>query len=164
MKGRVLDVGGGLGEYLPYFNASHITVLDYDEETLDRLKHDDKVVADAVHTPFQDNLFDCIWACAVAEYLNDPIESFIEEMKRICVRGGYIAILVPNGKSPWDRIKKLFGLKTWGELENVKWLYNVDDLKGYGRVTGEIKFLPFERIFRNCPRMGHTLMLEIVNE
>ncbi|RKM57876.1 class I SAM-dependent methyltransferase [Butyrivibrio sp. CB08] len=164
MTGRVLDVGGGLGEYLSYFNTSHVTVLDSDEETISRLNHDDKVVADAVHTPFLDNSFDCIWACAVAEYLDEPIEEFINEMKRICVQGGHIEILVPNGKSLWDRIKKIFGMQTWGDLENVKWLYCVDDLKKYGRVKGEIKFLPFESIFRNCPRMGHTLMLEIVND
>lgn len=164
MTGRVLDVGGGLGVYLPYFNATHVTVLDADAETLDKLVHDDKVLADAMHMPFEDHTFDCVWACAVAEYLDEHIDLFIKELKRICVQGGYIVILVPNGKSPWDRIKKFFGMKTWGELENVKWLFDVDDLEKHGEVTGEIRFLPFESLLRRHPRWGHTLILEIIND
>lgn len=53
---------------------------------------------------------------------------------------------------------------TWGDLENVKRLFSVDDLKRYGRVTGEIRFLPFESLFRRHPRLCHTLILEIIND
>lgn len=162
MTGKVLDVGGGLGSYLPYFNASHVTVLDADPETLDRLNHDDKVVADATDMPFMDDAYDNIWACAVCQYFN--IDKFILEAKRICTAGGYIYILVPNANSPWDRIKKIFGMKTWEDQEGVYKQYTVNDLNKYGKVTGEIRFLPFEKLFRNYPKIGHTLMLEIVNE
>lgn len=164
MSGRVLDVGGGLGCYLPYFASDDVTILDADKETLDRLNYENKVLGDAAKTPFDDHAFDCIWACAVAEYLDCSLDEFISEMKRICVPGGYIVMLVPNGKSPWDRIKNAIGLPTWGDLENVKWLFNVDDLEKYGKVTGEIRFLPFERLLRKHPRLGHTLILEIVND
>lgn len=58
MTGRVLDVGGGLGCYLQYFNATHVTVLDVDKETLDRLEHDDKVVADATNIMNPENKTD----------------------------------------------------------------------------------------------------------
>ncbi len=44
--------GGGLGVYLPYFSAAHVTALDNDKETLDRLDHDDKLLADATALPF----------------------------------------------------------------------------------------------------------------
>lgn len=162
MTGRVLDVGGGLGCYLPFFHASHVTVLDIDKETLDRLDHDDKVVADATDMPFDDNSYDNIWACAVCQYFD--IDKFIEEAKRICVRGGYIYILVPNAKSPWDKMKKLVGMKTWSDQEGVFKQYTVDELKKYGKVYGEIRFLPFEQLFRCCPGIGHTLMLEIIND
>lgn len=164
MTGRVLDAGGGLGSYLPYFNSDDVIVLDSDEETLDNLKYKNKVLGDAVRTPFGESNFDCIWACAVAEYLDCTLDEFVSELKRICVPGGRIIILVPNGKSPWDIIKRVFGMNTWGDLENVKWLFSVDDLKKYGRVTGEIRFLPFERLFRKHPRLCHTLILEIIND
>lgn len=162
MTGRVLDVGGGLGAYLPYFNATHVTVLDVDEETLERLDYDDKVVADATNMPFENDSYDNIWACAVCQYFD--IDKFIKEAMRICVRGGYIYILVPNASSPWDKIKKIFKMKTWSDQEGVFRQYTLEDLRNYGKVYGEIRFLPFEKIFRNAPRLGHTLMLEIINE
>lgn len=88
MTGRVLDVGGGLGAYLPYFNASHVTVLDNDKETLERLDYNDKVLADATELlPFTDNSFDNIWACAVCQYFD--IDKFITEAKRVAIGGGY---------------------------------------------------------------------------
>lgn len=88
MTGRVLDVGGGLGSYLPYFNSDDVTVLDADKETLDKLQYKNKVLGDAARTPFGDESFDSIWACAVAEYLDCTLDEFVSEMKRICVRGG----------------------------------------------------------------------------
>lgn len=162
MTGRVLDVGGGLGAYLPFFNASHVTVLDVDRETLDKLEHDDKVIADATQMPFEDDSYDNVWACAVCQYFD--IVKFISEAKRVCVRGGKILILVPNAKSFWDIIKKMFGMRTWADQEGIFKHYTVDELVKYGKVTGEIRFLPFEALFRNFPRLGHTIMLEIIND
>ena len=162
MTGRVLDVGGGLGCYLPYFHATHVTVLDIDAETLNRLDHPDKVLADATNMPFTDNSFDSIWACAVCQYFD--LEKFVAEAKRVCTSGGTIFILVPNARSPWDKIKKLFHMHTWSDQEGVYKQYTVDELQRYGTVTGEIRFLPFESLFRKIPNLGHTLMLEIINE
>ena len=162
MTGRVLDVGGGLGAYLPFFNASHVTVLDVDRETLDKLEHDDKVVADATQMPFDDDSYDNIWACAVCQYFD--FDKFMKEAKRVCVHGGKILVLVPNKKSPWDKIKSIVGMGTWKDLEGLHKLQTVDDLQKYGKVTGEIKFLPFESWLRAFPRLGHTIMLEVTND
>lgn len=161
MTGCVLDVGGGLGSYLPYFNAEHVTILDNDKETLDRLQHDDKVFADATELPFKDNSFDNVWACAVCQYFD--IDKFIGEAKRVTKEGGYIYILVPNAKSPWDKVKRLLGMRTWEEQEGIYRQYTVDELMRYGDVTGEIKFLPFERLWRKNLKMAHTLMLKVKN-
>lgn len=161
MTGHVLDVGGGLGAYLPFFHASHVTVLDNDQETLERLDHDDKVVADATALPFDDDSYDCVWACAVCQYFN--MDQFIGEAKRVVKNGGLIYILVPNADSPWDRIKKMLGMRTWADQEGIYRQYKVNELTRYGTVTGEIKFLPFESLFRNKLKIAHTLMLKIVN-
>jgi hypothetical protein len=40
----------------------------------------------------------------------------------------------------------------------------LSELRRYGEVTGEIQFLPGEKFLRRFPRIGHTLMLEIVVE
>ena len=161
MTGRVLDVGGGLGAYLPYFGSNDVTVLDNNEEVLKRLNHHDKVLGDALNMPFPDNTFDNIWACAVCQYFD--LDRFVAEAKRVIKPspGGRIMILVPNRKSPWDYIKRFFGMKTWRDQENVFKHYSPEELKRYGQVTGEIRFLPFERLFRHIPVLGHTLMLEI---
>lgn len=153
---------GGVGCYLPYFNAAHVTVLDIDEVTLNQLNHKDKVLADATDMPFEDNSYDNIWACAVCQYFN--LKLFMQEAKRVCKRGGKIYILVPNANSPWDKIKRIIGMKTWEDQEGIYKQYTVDELKQYGVVTGEIRFLPFEALFRRWPRLGHTLMLEVVND
>ena len=162
MTGNVLDVGGGLGSYLPYFSATHVTVLDNDEETLNLLDHDDKVMADATKLPFKDDLFDNVWACAVCQYFD--IDKFITEAKRVTKWGGYIYILVPNAKSPWDKIKKFLGMKTWADQEGMHKQYTADELMCYGTVTGEIRVLPFEKLFRNNVKIAHTLMLKITNK
>lgn len=164
MTGKVLDVGGGLGAYLPYFNAEHVTIIDNDAETLERLKHDDKVLGDATKMPFPDESFDNIWACAVCQYFD--LEKFVHEAKRVLKKyrgkeAGRIMILVPNGKSPWEPLKKIMRLPTWKEQKGIYKQYTVSELKKYGKVTGEIRFLPFEKIFRRFPILGNTLMLEI---
>ena len=161
MTGRVLDVGGGLGAYLPYFRADHVTVLDNDEETLRRLEHEDKILGDATNLPFPDDSFDNIWACAVCQYFD--LDRFVMEAKRVLKKNddARIFILVPNAKSPWEPLKRLLGAPTWSDQKGVYKQYSADDLRKYGKVTGEIRFLPFEGLFRSIPSIGNTLMLEI---
>jgi len=161
LNGLVLDCGGGLGGYIPFFHGQ-VVVLDINLEVLERLSHPAKVMADAANLPFADNCFDAVWACAICQYLE--LERFICEALRVTRPAGEIWILVPNASSPWDRIKKLLKMQTWREQEGIIKQYMVDDLKKYGKVTGEIQFIPFEFLFRRWPRLGHTLMLQITKE
>jgi SAM-dependent methyltransferase len=158
LRGLILDCGGGLGDYLPFFNAK-VILLDRKIEPLRIVNHKNRVNADAEFLPFGDRTFDSVWACAVVQYVH--LDPFIREVKRLAKPGGRIFILVPNERSPWDRIKKYLGLETWLQQKEIIKHYTVEDLKIYGRVTGEIQFLPFERFLRNLPHLGHTLMLEI---
>lgn len=159
MTGQVLDVGGGLGSYLPYFDGE-ATVIDISEEALDRLDYDKKMVADALDLPFKDSSFDCIWACAVCQYFD--LNKFITEATRVIKNCGRIMILVPNKNSIWDVPKKWIGMDTWANQIGIYKQYSVRDLKRFGKVKGEIRFLPFENLFRHLPFLGHTLMLEII--
>lgn len=158
LSGDILDCGGGLGNYLPYFRGNPV-VLDKAFHVLERLAHGKKVVADAERLPFADNSFDAVWACAMVQYIRLPV--FIREATRVTREGGRILILVPNAKSPWDLLKKAAGMPTWSDQEGIVRQYTVDDLAAYGEVVGEIQFLPFEKLLRKVPRLGHTLMLDI---
>ena len=158
LKGEILDCAGGSGEYLPFLNGE-VTSLDISYPILSPLKNDKKVNADAVKLPFTSNAFDNVWNCGAAQYMD--LNAFVLEAKRVTRPGGKILILVPNKNSTWDRIKKLAGLKSWEDQEGILRHYSLEDLKPHGNVKGEIQFLPFERLFRHFPQLGHTLMLEI---
>lgn len=161
LNGTILDCGGGLGCYLPFFQGK-VVVLDRNQQALELLDYHSKVIADAENLPFADNSFDNVWACAVCQYLN--LDGFVREAKRITRAGGHVLILVPNANSPWDIIKKLLGMGTWWDQEGIVKQYSVRELKQFGKVTGEIQFLPFEKLLRNWTYLGHTLMLEIIKE
>ncbi len=166
MTGKVLDSGGGLGVYLPYFNSEDITVLDISQEALDRLDWPNKVCCDACHTPFEDNTFNSIWACSIVVYLPESIDCFIEECRRIAIKDGNSKIIIqlPNPNSPWNKIKKKLGMRCWEDDESPYFhMYDVEYLKELGNLTGEFRFLPtwINRIIRNKPTFWHTMMLEI---
>ncbi len=164
MRGKVLDVGGGLGVYLPYFGSKDVTVLDINEEALRRLNYDKKVLGDACHLPFENDVFDSIWACGVCLYISEDIEEFINEASRVLKKdAGRIIIELPNPDSVWNKWKGMLGLGTWMDDKDIKHLYTVEELRKYGEVTGEVKFLPafLDKAIRKKSKWWHTLMLEI---
>ena len=158
LAGRILDCGGGLGEYLPHFRGEAV-VFDRAVPALATLADCHRVAGDAEHLPFRDDSFDNAWSCAVAQYLHLPV--FLREIVRVTRPGGRVLVLVPNGRSPWDRVKRALGMASWWEQQGIVTQYSVDDLAPYGQVTGEVRFLPFESLLRGFPRLGHTLMLEL---
>lgn len=159
LEGRILDCGGGLGDYLPYFHGK-VTVLDLELQALRMLRYARKLNAHALHLPFANHSFDSVWACAVVQYLD--LDHFMQEAYRVTISGGRILVLVPNASSPWDKIKKTLGMDSWWDQKGIVRHYTVEDLRMYGKVTGEVQFLPFEKLLRNFPEVGHTLMLEAV--
>lgn len=164
MTGKVLDVGGGLGAYLPYFGSTDVTVLDISEEALARLNHDKKVLGDACHMPFGDHTFDNIWACSVCMFMD--IEEFINEAKRVVCQGGKIVIELPNPDTIWDKYKKILGMKIWNdyykEFDSFR-MYKISELRKYGDLVGEVQFLPvlLDKMVRNTPKYWHTMILKI---
>lgn len=158
LRGRILDVGGGLGDYLPYFSGE-VVLADLNHEALREAPLAARVQASGERLPFADDSFDAAWACAVAQYLD--LGRFVAELTRVTRRGGRIMLLVPNARSPWDILKRWLGHATWADQAGIVRQYDVDDLARYGQVSGEIRFLPGERLLRRLPRLGHTLMLDI---
>ena len=158
LRGRILDVGGGLGDYLPYLNGD-VVLADVNHEALRQAPISARVQASGEKLPFHDSCFDAAWACAVAQYLD--LTRFVAELTRVTRHGGRIMLLMPNGRSPWDVIKRWLGHKTWAEQVGIVRQYSVHDLAALGKVTGEVRFLPGEALLRSWPRLGHTLMLDI---
>lgn len=158
LRGRILDVGGGLGDYAPYFNGE-VVLADLNHEALCQAPLAARVQASGEALPFHDSSFDAAWACAVAQYLD--LARFVGELTRVTRHGGRIMLLVPNGRSLWDIPKRWLGYATWAEQAGIVRQYTLDEIAVYGRVTGEIRFLPGEQLFRHVPRLGHTLMLDI---
>jgi len=159
LKGRILDCGSGVGDYLPYFDGE-VVALDREWQALEINCCLLKVVGDARKLPFADNYFDSLWACAVVQYID--LNAFVAEAKRVVRTGGLIRILAPNSRSPWDYFKELFGMKTWSMQENIYKQYSVNELKEYGELRGEVRFLPFDSLFRHMPSLSHTVMLDII--
>ena len=166
LKGHILDVGGGLGAYLPYFGSKNVTVLDVNKEALEKCEWDDKVVGDACHLPFSDGIFDNVWACSVCMLLPDDISVFIQEAKRVLKVGGQLVIELPNPDSRWNKIKRFLHMRSWEDNKDIKHMYHINELKQYGCMVGEVRFLPksLDEFTRNRPQLWHTFFLTIEKE
>lgn len=163
MRGKVLDVGGGLGVFLPYFGSKDVMVLDICEEVLNELDWDQKMVGDACHLPFADNTFDSVWACSVCMLLEEDISIFIKEAQRVLKTGGELAIELPNPESKWNCLKRFLGMRAWEDNQDIKHMYTFRDLQKYGEVTGEVRFLPalLDNALRKTPWLWHTMILKV---
>ena len=88
MKLLILDVGCGRNpKNVNNAECIHIDVVKYD--TVD-------LVADALHLPFKDCIFDEIIASEVVEHLDRP-EVFFREAHRVLKPGGLLRVIVPIG-------------------------------------------------------------------
>jgi ubiquinone/menaquinone biosynthesis C-methylase UbiE len=98
---RVLEVGVGTGNNLPYYpRDAEITAVDFSEEMLKRAgnrasRHKVKVdlrQMDAQNLGFPDNTFDTVVASMVFCSIPDPVQA-IREVERVCKRGGKVVLL-----------------------------------------------------------------------
>ena len=160
LRGRILDCGAGEGLFTPYLNHSgnRLVNLDIDENNLKKLPGEN-VVASCADVPFDDNHFDCVWACAIIEHIEEDV---VPELIRVTKPGGRIIIVTPNKYSPFDPIKRLFAMPTWDKLDGHIHLYTEKELNYWGKVHGETRFLPrLQKFFWNHPRLSHILILDI---
>ncbi len=160
LRGRILDCGCGKGLFHSHLNrgTNGVISLDIRKEALANLSGT-RVAAHCARTPFVDDTFDAVWACAVLEHTTRPA---LAEWIRITRCGGRIVTITPNRHSPWDCINKLLGMRTWSDRPEHVRLYSVAELRFYGPVHGETRFLPFgAELFRRCPQISHVLVLDL---
>lgn len=131
----VLDLGCGTGFLFPHINSKVglLVGLDVSQKALREAKNRTKSIsniflvrADADHTPFQDNVFDKVFAITVLQNMPKPEETLVE-MKRTAK---------PHATFAVTGLKKKFTSESFAALlENAKLAVvslNVDErLKGY---------------------------------
>ena len=104
--GRVLEIGAGTGEHLPYVRHTfdEYTLSDLDPQTLEVAKkklagiHDGRVRFEAQtgsSLTYADNTFDRIVASHVLEHINQP-HLALKEWYRVLKHGGVLSILIPT--------------------------------------------------------------------
>jgi ubiquinone/menaquinone biosynthesis C-methylase UbiE len=139
IKGRVLDVGCGVGTITRGIKKSRpdlrITACDKEKELLKYFeKHFGKgikiIYGDVYRLPFDDEVFEAVLMFDVLEHLDKPKKA-LKEINRILKRGGVFHLSVPCEKS----------LATWDG-----WLYKFFKLNLKGVTVGHINLFTPEEI------------------
>ena len=160
LSGKVLDCGSGEDLFGPHLRRPGVELisLDLDAEALRRTPGE-TVVASCADIPFPDETFDAVWSCAIIEHAR---EDTLPEMIRVTRAGGRVVVITPNRYSPFDCVKRLFGMGTWGESEGHVRLYSAAELREFGRVHGESWFVPLAgALFWRLPQVAHVLIVDI---
>lgn len=120
-EGLALDLGCGLGRFVPYFGNCEVVGLDFTQKVLDQAQKDNPNakfdlwdVAKNGLTLYEDNKFDYIFCGEVIEHMENP-QALVAEMLRVLKPGGTLIVTTPYE----DRIV----------CEEHIWEYTFEDLK-----------------------------------
>ena len=127
LKGRILDIGCGRGEFLSLMKERgwEAIGLELNEETAWNAR---KVFGLEIRTgslmdaQFEDNFFDVITLWHVLEHLPDPVQT-IEECRRILKPGGLFVIAFPH----FDSLQARISGKYWFHLDLPYHLFHFTD-------------------------------------
>lgn len=86
LKGRILDVGCGNGEFVDYAKSKDRQAYGIDIHPLSKY-----IKGDITRLPFKSHSFDSIYSNSVIDHLGNP-EDFISEIKRVLKKGGRMYI------------------------------------------------------------------------
>jgi ubiquinone/menaquinone biosynthesis C-methylase UbiE len=168
---KILDVGGGNGQFLAYLGIKKATVFDISDSGLDFAKkrfNFDVVKGDVEKKfPFKDSEFDMVYCCEVLEHLDKP-EVTIREIKRTLKDGGEAIISVPNVKpdgshhKQWFKKEKLVGLIRSNSLKIV-YEYNSPKFNGNESLSGNLSGFPRRLISKIGSIIPYQLRLGVAN-
>ncbi|AAK42414.1 class I SAM-dependent methyltransferase [Saccharolobus solfataricus] len=100
-----LDVGSGPDIFHEEIGG-RIVALDISLLMLKESKSDEKVLADALHLPFRDNSFKCVFSSVTVCFIED-VKGFIREMARITKERAIICFIARD--SPWGEYYENLG-------------------------------------------------------
>ena len=104
---KVLDVGGGRGEFLEWLGPEYDrTLLDHSryavELALARGRAEAGLVGDCAALPFDDETFDATFCCELLEHVEDPAR-LILNLRRVTKVGGLVGVTTPHRNAVDDR-------------------------------------------------------------
>lgn len=111
-KGRILDIGCGIGKHLGSIkNFEEKYGIDPSELAIKEAKKEFPeckfIVGSAYNLPFADNFFDFVYSIDVIEHLKEP-EKMLKEAKRVLKKGGIFILQTPNYP-----IKRIYDFINW---------------------------------------------------
>lgn len=142
---KVLDVGCGNGKIsalMKNMTSAEVFGIDISTEHCECAKDQGIMVKQydlEKGIPYEDNLFDLIFAGEIIEHLKDP-DYFVQEMRRVLKANGAVVITTPNLASWHNRILLFLGIQPYNAEASSR-----DARIGYG---------PLKR-FKNPGVAGH---------
>lgn len=102
IKGKVLDIGCGVGKLTEYLGKESYLGVDIDEESLGiaRKNYPDFNFVNATTFATNVELYDTIVGMAVIEHVKDPIE-FLVNLKKHLKPSGNIVLTTPHAAFDW---------------------------------------------------------------
>lgn len=95
----VLDVGCGLGGYAQALKMNVTRIVGLDLTAKNDVDSIERVIANAINSPFSNDKFDLILCINLIEHVNKP-EDLIKELIRLVRVGGFIYLSFPPFYSP----------------------------------------------------------------
>lgn len=103
---HILNVGTATGATSKMLESyGEVVSSEYDHETCVFLREElgmEVTEASVTELPFEDETFDLVCAFDVIEHVEDDNRA-VQEMKRVCKKGGYLAITVPADMALWSQ-------------------------------------------------------------
>jgi ubiquinone/menaquinone biosynthesis C-methylase UbiE len=154
-QAKVLEIGGGDGQHLPYvrFKPESYTLLDIRKLTPENLeknlakcpyvKEVAFVLGDAANMPFGDQEFDLVIGTCVLHHVDDVL-GVLMEAKRVCKGGGEIVFILPTDPGLLNGlVKRLISfrkLKLIGH-PNPKLIYSLDHKNYINSIISQFSFV-----------------------
>ena len=121
-EGKILDVGGGSGQFLYEMKQLCMDVYGIEPGEFDEEKGLDIKKTTLEKAGLKDNSFDIVTLNHVLEHVNNPNET-LKEIHRVLKKKGLFIVGVPNSRS---LAKMVFG-KNWYQLDVPRHLFNYSD-------------------------------------
>lgn len=141
---RVLEIGCGEGVIARQIRGRRVVGMDISRRALLRARGlapdgPDFLQGSADRLPFRNGSFECVCAFEVVEHLPEPlIDSFLSEMARVCVPGGWVAVSTPNLSSFWLALFRGLGFRNPEHIHEMDFVEVINRLAAHFSIV-EVK-------------------------